>query len=104
MTQTVQLNRFARTCYLCSQLIVYVHLTVVQLEMQLAAREAQLLEKELIYEQVTRLSEHIRTKAENGKEDTLRLAKKVSTDTHTHTELQTCMVIKIEATSLSYCY
>ncbi|XP_017341054.2 coiled-coil domain-containing protein 146 isoform X1 [Ictalurus punctatus] len=51
---------------------------IEQLEMQLAAREAQLLEKELIYEQVTRLSEHIRTKAENGKEDTLRLAKKVN--------------------------
>ncbi|KAF4080947.1 hypothetical protein AMELA_G00155270 [Ameiurus melas] len=51
---------------------------IEQLEMQLAAREAQLLEKELIYEQVTRLSQHIRAKAENGKEDTLRLAKKVN--------------------------
>ncbi|XP_058263379.1 coiled-coil domain-containing protein 146 isoform X4 [Hemibagrus wyckioides] len=51
---------------------------IEQLEMQLAAREAQLLEKELIYEQVNRLSQHIRTKADNGKEDTLRLAKKVN--------------------------
>ncbi|KAF5901667.1 coiled-coil domain-containing protein [Clarias magur] len=51
---------------------------IEQLEMQLAAREAQLLEKELIYEQVTRLSQHIRTKADHGKEDTLRLAKKVN--------------------------
>ncbi|KAB5565993.1 hypothetical protein PHYPO_G00247950 [Pangasianodon hypophthalmus] len=51
---------------------------IEQLEVQLAVREAQLLEKELIYEQVTRLSQHIRTKADNGKEDTLRLAKKVN--------------------------
>ncbi|XP_060770257.1 coiled-coil domain-containing protein 146 isoform X1 [Neoarius graeffei] len=49
-----------------------------QLEVQLAAKEAELLEKELIYEQVTRLSEHIRTKADSGREDTLRLAKKVN--------------------------
>lgn len=51
---------------------------IEKLEVQLAAKEAQLLEKELIYEQVNRLSEHIRTKAENSKEDTLRLAKKVN--------------------------
>ncbi|GAA6086834.1 coiled-coil domain-containing protein 146 [Tachysurus ichikawai] len=51
---------------------------IEHLEMQLAAREAQLLEKELIYEQVIRMSQHLRTKADNGKEDTLRLAKKVN--------------------------
>ncbi|XP_026870070.2 coiled-coil domain-containing protein 146 [Electrophorus electricus] len=51
---------------------------IEQLEVQLAEREAQLLEKELVYEQVTQLSERIRTKAENGKEDTLILAKKVN--------------------------
>lgn len=56
----------------------------MQLEAQLAVREAQLLEKELIYEQVTRLTQHIRTKADNGKEDTLKLAKKVSACTHTY--------------------
>ncbi|XP_053331956.1 coiled-coil domain-containing protein 146 isoform X2 [Clarias gariepinus] len=51
---------------------------IEQLEMQLAAKEAQLLEKELIYEQVTRLSQDIRTKADHGKKGTLRLAKKVN--------------------------
>ncbi|XP_076862579.1 coiled-coil domain-containing protein 146 [Brachyhypopomus gauderio] len=51
---------------------------IQQLEVQLAEREAQLLEKELVYEQVTQLSERVRTKAENGKEDTLILAKKVN--------------------------
>ncbi|KAI4897828.1 hypothetical protein NFI96_007263 [Prochilodus magdalenae] len=51
---------------------------IEQLELRLAEREAQLLEKELVYEQVTHLSQHIRTKAENGKEDTLKLAKKVN--------------------------
>ncbi|XP_027019533.2 coiled-coil domain-containing protein 146 [Tachysurus fulvidraco] len=51
---------------------------IEHLEMQLAAREAQLLEKELIYDQVIRMSQHLRTKADNGKEDTLRLAKKVN--------------------------
>uniref|UniRef100_A0A673MAP2 Coiled-coil domain containing 146 n=2 Tax=Sinocyclocheilus rhinocerous TaxID=307959 RepID=A0A673MAP2_9TELE len=33
---------------------------------------------ELVYEQVTRLSQRIQIKAENGKEDTLHLAKKVN--------------------------
>lgn len=44
-------------------------------------KEAQLLEMELVYEQVTRLSQRIQIKAENGKEDTLHLAKKVSLQT-----------------------
>uniref|UniRef100_A0AAR2LVG5 Cilia- and flagella-associated protein 58 central coiled coil domain-containing protein n=1 Tax=Pygocentrus nattereri TaxID=42514 RepID=A0AAR2LVG5_PYGNA len=51
---------------------------IEQLEERLAEREAQLLEKELVYEQVTRLSQNIRAKAENGKEDTLKLAKRVN--------------------------
>jgi len=44
---------------------------------QLVDKEAQLLEMELVYEQVTHLSQRIQIKAENGKEDTLHLAKKV---------------------------
>lgn len=51
---------------------------IEQFEMQLADKEAQLLEMELVYEQVTRLSQRIQIKAENGKEDTLHLAKKVN--------------------------
>ncbi|XP_066523179.1 coiled-coil domain-containing protein 146 [Hoplias malabaricus] len=51
---------------------------IEELEVRIAEREAQLLEKELVYEQVTRLSQHICTKAETGKEDTLNLAKKVN--------------------------
>lgn len=48
-----------------------------QLEMRLADKEEKLLEKELIYEEVSRLSERAKKKAETGKEDTLNLAKKV---------------------------
>ncbi|XP_077090353.1 coiled-coil domain-containing protein 146 isoform X2 [Siphateles boraxobius] len=51
---------------------------IEQLEVQLVDKEAQLLEMELVYEQVTRLSRRIQIKAENGKEDTLHLAKKVN--------------------------
>ncbi|KAK7149548.1 hypothetical protein R3I94_009007 [Phoxinus phoxinus] len=51
---------------------------IEQFEVQLVDKEAQLLEMELVYEQVTRLSQRIQIKAENGKEDTLHLAKKVN--------------------------
>ncbi|KAK2892683.1 hypothetical protein Q8A67_012671 [Cirrhinus molitorella] len=51
---------------------------IEQLEVHLADKEAQFLEMELVYEQVTRLSQRIQIKAENGKEDTLNLAKKVN--------------------------
>ncbi|XP_016406202.1 coiled-coil domain-containing protein 146 [Sinocyclocheilus rhinocerous] len=51
---------------------------VNHLEVHLTDKEAQLLEMELVYEQVTRLSQRIQIKAENGKEDTLHLAKKVN--------------------------
>ncbi len=49
--------------------------------MHLTDKEAQLLEMELVYEQVTRLSQRYQMKAENGKEDTLHLAKEVSLQT-----------------------
>ncbi|XP_043092918.1 coiled-coil domain-containing protein 146 [Puntigrus tetrazona] len=51
---------------------------IEQLEVHLTDKEAQLLEMELVDEQVTRLSQRIQIKAENGKEDTLHLAKKVN--------------------------
>lgn len=36
------------------------------------------MEKDLIFEQVNRLVDRVKNKAEGGKEDTLELAKKVS--------------------------
>ena len=49
----------------------------LQLEVRLANKEEKLLEKALIYEEVNRLSERTKKKADTGKEDTLNLAKKV---------------------------
>jgi len=46
--------------------------------MRLAEKEELLLEKDLIFEQATRLSMRVKVKAEDGKEDTLELAKTVS--------------------------
>ncbi|XP_018415938.1 PREDICTED: coiled-coil domain-containing protein 146 [Nanorana parkeri] len=46
------------------------------LELHLAEKEEHLLEKDFLYEQVSKLAERIRIKAENGKEDTLACAKK----------------------------
>lgn len=48
-----------------------------QLEARLAEKEEQMLEKDLIFEQVNRLVDRVKNKAEGGKEDTLELAKKV---------------------------
>jgi hypothetical protein len=50
--------------------------------MRLAEKEEKLLEKALIFEEVDRLSERTKKKAETGKEDTLSLAKKVTIDMH----------------------
>lgn len=55
---------------------------IEQLEIHLADKEAQLLEMELVCEQVGRLSKRIQIKADNSNEDTLHLAKKVSSHTH----------------------
>lgn len=49
-----------------------------KLELRLSEKEEHLLEKDFLYEQVSRLSERIRIKTENGKEDTLVLAKKMN--------------------------
>nr|DBA31343.1 TPA: hypothetical protein GDO54_007208 [Pyxicephalus adspersus] len=49
-----------------------------ELELRLAEKEEQLLEKDFLYEQVSKLSDRIRIKTENGKEDTLAGAKKMN--------------------------
>lgn len=49
-----------------------------QLEERLAGRKEALLEKELILEEVTALSDKLRAQATEGREDTLELAKKVN--------------------------
>ena len=50
---------------------------IEELELRLAEKEEKLLEKDLIYEEVGRLAERTKKKAETGKDDTLELAKKV---------------------------
>ncbi|XP_072097721.1 coiled-coil domain-containing protein 146 isoform X1 [Mobula birostris] len=55
-----------------------IYTRVNEMELKLAGKEEQLLEKDLILEQVTRLTERISVKAMNGKEDTLTLAKKMN--------------------------
>ena len=49
-----------------------------KLEMKLAKVEEQCLEKDLILEQVQRLTERITNKVDASKDDTLKLAKKVN--------------------------
>ena len=50
---------------------------IEELEIRLAEKEEKLLEKDLIYEEVTRLADRTKRRAESGKTDTLELAKKV---------------------------
>jgi len=45
--------------------------------MRLAQKEEQLLEKELVHEQINRLVNKVKSKTQNGREDTLTLAKSV---------------------------
>ncbi|PFX31256.1 coiled-coil domain-containing protein 146-like [Stylophora pistillata] len=51
---------------------------IEELELRLAEKEEKLLEKDLIFEEVTRLADGTKKKSETGKEDTLELAKKVN--------------------------
>uniref|UniRef100_A0A3B5A817 Coiled-coil domain containing 146 n=1 Tax=Stegastes partitus TaxID=144197 RepID=A0A3B5A817_9TELE len=51
---------------------------IEQLEVNLAERERQLLEKELLVDQVTRLSKPLGEQAENCRQDRLALAKKLN--------------------------
>ncbi|KAM5204483.1 coiled-coil domain-containing protein 146 isoform 3-T3 [Hipposideros larvatus] len=50
----------------------------IQLELQLAKKEEQLLEKDFIYEQVSRLTDRLYSKTQTCKQDTLLLAKKMN--------------------------
>ncbi len=58
----------------------------MQLEVNLAETERQVLEKELLVDQVTRLSKPLSEQAENCQQDRLSLAKKVDNKIHLHTE------------------
>lgn len=60
---------------------------IEELELRLAEKEEKLLEKDLIFEEVTRLADRTKKKSETGKEDTLELAKKVC--------LQNSIIIKV---------
>ncbi|XP_043353474.1 coiled-coil domain-containing protein 146 isoform X3 [Dermochelys coriacea] len=51
---------------------------IEELEIQLVQKEEKLLEKDFIYEQVSRLTDRLCTKTENGKKDTLILAKRMN--------------------------
>ena len=53
----------------------------LQLEVRLAEKEESLLERDLIFEQVSRLSDRIKSRADAGKNDTLTLAKDVRHNT-----------------------
>ena len=48
-----------------------------QLEVRLAEKEENLLERDLVFEQVTRITERVNSKVVVGKDDSLALAKKV---------------------------
>ncbi|KAJ8778601.1 hypothetical protein J1605_013278 [Eschrichtius robustus] len=50
----------------------------IQLELQLAKKEEKLLEKDFIYEQVSRLTDRLCSKTQACKQDTLLLAKKMN--------------------------
>jgi len=49
-------------------------------EVRLAEKEEQSLEKDLIYQQVCRLTDRVSAKVDADKDDTLLLAKKVGLD------------------------
>ncbi|XP_037745136.1 coiled-coil domain-containing protein 146 isoform X2 [Chelonia mydas] len=51
---------------------------IEELEIQLVQKEEKLLEKDFIYEQVSRLTDRLCTKTQNGKKDTLILAKRMN--------------------------
>jgi len=50
---------------------------VRQVEVRLADKEEQSLERDLVYQQVCRLTDRVSAKVDAGKDDTLLLAKKV---------------------------
>lgn len=62
-----------------------------QLEVKLAERERQVLERELLVDQVTRLSNPLSEQAENCRQDRLTLAKKVEIHSHGDGDGGSCM-------------
>ncbi|XP_030856124.1 coiled-coil domain-containing protein 146 [Strongylocentrotus purpuratus] len=54
------------------------NIKIEDLEIRLAEKEEHLLEKDLIFDQVTRLSDRVNNRVNAGKDDTLELAKKVN--------------------------
>ncbi|ELU12496.1 hypothetical protein CAPTEDRAFT_228195 [Capitella teleta] len=54
------------------------HDKLEELEIRLAEKEESMLEKDLIFEQVCRLADRVKFKADSGKSDTLHLAKNVN--------------------------
>lgn len=54
----------------------------LQLELELVQKEEKLLETDIVYEQVSQLTDRIRAMAEDGKQDTLLLAKRVRRALH----------------------
>lgn len=66
-------------------LVIYLHLVhsfSLQLEVELVQKEEKLLETDFLYEHVSRLTDRMRATAENGKQDTLLLAKRVRRALH----------------------
>ncbi|XP_006816366.1 coiled-coil domain-containing protein 146-like [Saccoglossus kowalevskii] len=74
---------------------------IEELEIRLSDKEEQLLEKDLVFEQVTRLSERVRNKAESGKLDTLNLAKKVNEFQAKIKEVTRKMMAKVSELSMN---
>ena len=64
---------------------------IEELELRLAEKEEKLLEKDLIFEEVTRLADRTKKKSETGKEDTLELAKKVCVVQRSLAPIQRCL-------------
>jgi len=56
----------------------------MQVEERLADKEEQSMEKELIYQQVCRLTDRVSAQVNTSKDDTLMLAKKVRCDANHH--------------------
>ena len=82
MTSWTNLNKYIDQVLDCELLrLLSLSLTLFffsQLEVKLAKVEEQCLEKDLILEQVNRLTERITNKVDSSKDDTLSLAKKVN--------------------------
>jgi len=56
--------------------------SLLQLEVELVQKEEKLLETDLLYEHISWLVDRLRAAAEDGKQDTLLLAKRVRRALH----------------------